>query len=123
MSEENKVPTRRRLRSVFIPGDGRKAEEPTFEFQKSMDVKMAAHRFSSGHIKMIKRNLQRQDFKATIIVDDDIPWTGLLQRNIGRNTLYEFEKLTMLESLGLKIKYLETFADDIENPRSIQLQL
>ena len=28
----------------------------------------------------------------------------------------------MLESLGLNIKYLETFADNIENPKSIQLQ-
>ena len=119
-----KFPQEEDLKVFFIPGDGRKAMRSLhFEFQKSMDVKMAAHRFSNGGlIKMIKRNLQRQDFKATIIVDDDIHWTGLLQRNIGRNTLYEFEKLTMLESLGLKIKYLETFADDIENPRSIQLQ-
>ena len=112
------------LKVFFIPGDGRKAMRSLHsEFKKSIDVKMAAHRFSNGSIiRAIKKNLERPNFKAKIIVDDDIHWTGLHQTNMGRNTLYEFEKLAMLESLGLKIKYMETFADNIENPKSIQLQ-
>ena len=119
-----KLPPEDDLKVFFIPGDGRKAMKSLHqEFKKSIDVKMAAHRFSNGSIiRAIKKNLERTNFQAKIIVDDDIYWTGLLQTNIGRNTLYEFEKLTMLESLGLNIKYLETFADNIENPKSIQLQ-
>ncbi len=118
------LPQEEDLKVFFIPGDGRKAMRSLHsEFKKSIDVKMAAHRFSNGSIiRAIKKNLERPNFKAKIIVDDDIHWTGLHQTNMGRNTLYEFEKLAMLESLGLKIKYMETFADNIENPKSIQLQ-
>ena len=118
------LPQEEDLKVFFIPGDGRKAMRSLHsEFKKSIDVKMAAHRFSNGSIiRAIKKNLERPNFKAKIIVDDDIHWTGLHQTNMGRNTLYEFEKLAMLESLGLKIKYMETFAYNIENPKSIQLQ-
>ena len=122
--EKIKLSQEEDLKVFFIPGDGRKAMRSLHsEFKRSIDVKMAAHRFSNGSIiRVIKKNLLRTDFKAKIIVDNDIHWTGLLQTNIGRNTLYEFEKLAMLESLGLEIKYIETFADNIENPKSIQLQ-
>jgi phosphatidylserine/phosphatidylglycerophosphate/cardiolipin synthase-like enzyme len=84
---------------------------------------MAAHRFSNGSlIKMIKENLQRRGFQASLIVDDDLHWAGIFNKDFGRNTLYEFQKLMELEDLGLEIEYIETYADKVNEPKSLQLQ-
>ena len=112
------------LKVFFIPGSGKRLTKQLYkEFKNSKRVKMAAHRFSNGSlIKMIKENLQRSHFEASIIVDDDLHWTGVFNKDFGRNTLYEFQKLMELEDHGLEIKYIETYADRVNEPKSLQLQ-
>ena len=119
-----KSPEEDDIKVFFIPGEGRKATRFLHsEFDNSINVKMAAHRFSnSSIIKMIDRNLKRPDFKVSIIVDDDLHWVGIYNQDMGRNTLYEYKKLMKLKEMGLEIKFIETFMDNIEQPKSLQLQ-
>lgn len=119
-----KSPEEDDIKVFFIPGEGRKATKFLHsEFDNSINVKMAAHRFSNTSIiKMIDRNLKRPDFKVSIIVDDDLHWAGIYNQDFGRNTLYEYKKLMKLKEMGLEIKFIETFMDNIEQPKSLQLQ-
>lgn len=107
----------------FIPGDGTKATNAIGKAMEEADsVHMAAHRFSYGaFIKMISRNLSK-GVKFKLVVDDDIYWTGVYDQGMGRNTLSEYGKVNTLRKQGMEVKYMETYADDIFEPKSLQLQ-
>jgi len=107
----------------FIPGDGAKATKAIgTAMGKAESVQMAAHRFSYGAlIKMISKNLSKGT-KFKLVVDDDIYWTGVYDQGMGRNTLFEYGKVNSLRKEGMDVRYMETYADDVFEPKSLQLQ-
>ncbi|MCO4795406.1 MAG: hypothetical protein KC493_16925 [Bacteriovoracaceae bacterium] len=111
------------IKVYFIPGDGREATAAIDKAMgKAVSINMAAHRFSYGTLmKMISKNLKKGK-KFNLVVDDDIYWTGVYGQGMGRNTTFEYGKVSTLRKQGMKVKYMETYADDVWEPRSLQLQ-
>lgn len=111
------------IKTFFVPGEGAKATRAIGkELSKSSLVEMAAHRFSYGNlIKLLQTHLAKGK-EAKLVVDDDIYWTGVYRRGMGRNMTMEYSKVRALQKAGMDVHYVETFANDIDEPTSLQLQ-
>ena len=117
------TPLEEDIQVFFVPGEGELATRTILKaMSKSTEVQMAAHRFSYNKlIDGLKRALAKKT-KVRLIVDDDIYWTGKRGKGTGRNNLSEYGKVNRLRKAGMRVHYLETFMDDIEEPKSLQLQ-
>lgn len=110
------------IKVYFVPGEGKKALETIKRnFRKSKSIQMAAHRFSYGEIINAASAALKRGAKVSLIADDDMYWTGVYGRGMGRNMLGEQRKVRGLEKQGMKTKYIETYADDVFEPKSLQL--
>lgn len=112
------------IKTFFIPGEGNKALSTIKRAIKgSKKIDMAAHRFSyTALINAVKAQLKTKRTKVRLVVDDDIYWSGVYKRGMGRNSLMELGKVRSLEKAGMKTKYIETYANDVFDPTSLQLQ-
>lgn len=112
------------IKTFFVPGEGVQAMEAiTDSIKKSKMVDMAAHRFSNSKlVKALSSALKTKKTKVRLVADDDIYWSGVYKRGMGRNSLTELGKVRGLERLGMRTKYIETYMDDVFEPKSLQLQ-
>lgn len=112
------------IKTFFVPGEGRRAMDTiTSSINKAKMVEMAAHRFSNSVlVKALSKALKSKKTKVRLVVDDDIYWTGVYKKGMGRNSLTELGKVRGLERVGMETKYIETYMDDIFEPKSLQLQ-
>tara|TARA_R110002072_G_scaffold64203_3_gene159450 strand:- start:59270 stop:60586 length:1317 start_codon:yes stop_codon:yes gene_type:complete len=118
-----KNPVEDDIKSFFVPGEGNEAMNAIAkEVSKSDSVKMAAHRFSNGKLIGIIGNHLKKGKTAKLVVDDDIYWTGVYKRGMGRNMYQEYSKVRTLQRAGMDVHYVETSANDIDEPTSLQLQ-
>lgn len=104
------------IKTLFIPGEGRKAEELLFDAMENADrIWMAAHRFSHNKLRATLATLLRErggELDVRLVADDDIYWAGHRDRPYGGNTFEEYTNVTALEAVGMKTRYLETNAAD-----------
>jgi hypothetical protein len=111
------------IKVYFIPGDGKAAMSSIKKSIKaSHTVEMAAHRFSNRDLISALTRALKNKKKIKLIVDDDMYYTGIYRQDMGRNTQFEFKKIDLLRKSGMKIQYMETYADDLFSPRRLQLQ-
>jgi hypothetical protein len=110
------------IKIFFIPGEGKAALQAiTSELSRSESVDIAVHRFSYGALEsLIAKHLTAKK-KARLVGDDDLYWSGVYRRGMGRNMLGEYTRVRNLEKKGLQAKYIETWADDVMEPQSLQL--
>ncbi|MBT5094143.1 MAG: hypothetical protein HOM21_07870 [Halobacteriovoraceae bacterium] len=122
----NKIETEEEsdIKTFFIPGNGKQAFKAIEgQMRKSKEVQMAAHRFSyTKLVSLLSKTLVNTRTKVKLVVDDDLYWTGVYKRGMGRNSLLEYGKIRGLEKKGMQVKYIETYADNIFEPKSMQLQ-
>lgn len=112
------------IKTFFVPGEG-KAAFSAIEtaIKKSKMIEIAAHRFShTALVNTLKKQLASKKTKLRLVVDDDIYWTGVYKKGMGRNTLFELGKVRTLERSGMETKYIETYMNRILEPTSMQLQ-
>lgn len=114
----------RDIKTFFVPGEGDKALSTIKRaIKRSKKIDMAAHRFSyTSLINAVKAQLKTKKTQVRLVVDDDIYWSGVYKRGMGRNSLTELGKVRSLERSGMKTKYIETYANDVFEPTSMQLQ-
>lgn len=122
--KEIKVEEESDIKTFFIPGEGDKALSTLKRAIKgSVKIDMAAHRFSyTTLLNAIKAQLATKKTKVRLVCDDDLYWTGIYKKGMGRNSLFELGKVRSLERAGMKTKYIETYMDDVFEPKSLQLQ-
>jgi phosphatidylserine/phosphatidylglycerophosphate/cardiolipin synthase-like enzyme len=118
-----KAPMEQDIKTYFIPADGSKATSIVSSgVRKAKAIDMAAHRFSySKLISLLNSKLNNKGSQIRLITDDDLYWSGHYRKAMGRNTLQEWNKVDHLNKKGMQVKFMETYADDIWNPRSLQL--
>lgn len=98
------------LKTFFVPGDGGRAgQHIATGIRNATSLGIAAHRFS---YKVVRKELEKR-FAAPnppdvrLVVDDDVWWAGKGEE-VGPNTKDEFDNVSALEAVGLKVKYMET---------------
>ncbi len=112
------------IKTFFIPGEGSQALDTIKKAIKySTNIDMAAHRFSyTALINALKSQLKTRKTKVRLVADDDIYWSGVYKKGMGRNSLLELGKVRSLEKLGMQTKFVETYTDKVFEPKSLQLQ-
>ncbi len=111
------------IKVYFIPGNGDSAIAAIKEAaHRSQSISIAAHRFSNSQLITILQDGLKRSTRLRLIVDDDIYWTARYGRGMGRNQLGEYGKINRLRKAGMRVKYIETYADDVFEPKSLQLQ-
>lgn len=93
----------------FAPAEGRVAESTLIDLLASANhVQIAAHRFSNKKIlEVLGTKLEHENFKASLVVDDDIYW-AMKGLTIGANTKLEARHVEDLMGLGLEVQFVET---------------
>ena len=117
------IPEEDDIKIFLIPGEGKQAMnaiKTNLKWAQSVDL--AAHRFSnSSLISLLTEKLHHNKNALRLIADDDLYWTGALRKGTGRNTYMEWAKVRDLKKQGLKDRYIQTYADDIADPKRMQL--
>lgn len=110
------------IQTYFVPGEGKQAlSAMAKEFKNADKVMVAAHRFSLNSLNsMISDALSRNKI-VQLVADDDLHYSSVYRRGIGRNMTQEAYKVKTLERQGLEAKFIETWMDDLEVPTTIQL--
>jgi hypothetical protein len=109
----------------FIPGDGTDAyKQIKTAINTSKSVDLISHRFSNSTIieNLTTKLEDTRKPKVRFIGDDDLYWTSVYRKGMGRNTTFEWYKIRDLINVGMDTKYIETYADDVFEPKSMQLQ-
>lgn len=96
------------IKTFFIPVDGNFATKAIqTEFAKADSIFVTSHRFSSANIMAeIKKYSSKKEIN--VVVEDDIYWTGKLNKPIGRNSQDEAQKVEELVKASANVRYLET---------------
>ena len=111
------------IKAFFVPAEGKEAIEAVkFEMGRASEIRMATHRFSSKKIIASMEKALERGAHIQFVFDDDLYWTSKLKRGIGRNLYREAVHVDSLIQKGLKVKYIETFADSVFGARKVQLQ-
>ncbi|MFP5386136.1 MAG: phospholipase D-like domain-containing protein [Bacteriovoracia bacterium] len=104
-----KAPRESDITVYFSPVDGNEAlRELTAAANHSVQIEAISHRFSGAIAKLFTKLVeQKKDIK--LILDDDIYWSSVLRRDIGRNTRIEaFKIYNELINKGLITRFLQT---------------
>ncbi len=99
------------IKTYFVPGanEGKVAMNAiSSEIKESLEVNIAAHRFSNGRLMSILNSALKSKTKVTLIADDDLYWSGKKGETVGSNMSMEASKVNKLRKVGLKVKYMET---------------
>lgn len=93
----------------FVPVDGAAALNDISVAARAADlIEGMSHRLS-GKIADLLANLIQQKKKVKFILDDDIYWSALFRKNVGRNMSFEaFRIYNDLINQGMETKFLET---------------
>ncbi|HXH30353.1 MAG TPA: phospholipase D-like domain-containing protein [Bacteriovoracaceae bacterium] len=97
------------IRVFFSPVDGKEAlEAVSVATHHSVMVEGMSHRFSGALAELFAHHVAAGK-KIRFIFDDDIYWSALLKKDIGRNTRFEaFKIYNELISKGMETKFLQT---------------
>lgn len=111
------------IQVFFVPGEGTQAMNAIAKsMRESHTLEMAAHRFSNGKLISLLGQALKEKAKVKLVVDDDMYYTGVYGQGMGRNMMQEFTKVDRLRRSGMKVQYVETYADDVFEPKRLQLQ-
>ena len=111
------------IKAFFVPAEGKEAMEALkSEMGHASEIRMATHRFSSKEIIASMEEALERGAHIQFVFDDDLYWTSKLKRGMGRNLYREAVHVDNLIQKGLKVKYIETFADSVFGARKVQLQ-
>lgn len=104
-----KAPQENDIRVYFSPVDGKEALNMVKAAgQESVLIEAMSHRFS-GDLAKLYSDLLAQGKKIKFILDDDIYWSNVLKRDIGRNTKFEaFKIYNDLIMKGMETRFLQT---------------
>ncbi len=111
------VPEEEDIRLFAIPGDSAKMVNTLSEgIKQATEVMVAMHRFSARPlIESLEAALERM-VPVRFVADDDLYWSGVYQKDMGRNSLHENKLISNLVLKGAAIHFVETYQDKIENP-------
>jgi len=116
------VPEEDDMKTFFVPGEGPQALAVMKKsFGESDLIQVAAHRFSLNVLEqLIKESLMKKK-TVQLVADDDLHYSAVYKREIGRNMTNEAYKVKNLEAKGLQAHFIETWMDNLEAPESLQL--
>lgn len=110
------------IQTYFIPGEGKEAlADIAKRFRQADHVQIAAHRFSLNSLNALIEEALSKGKEVNLVADDDLHYSSVYRRGIGRNMTQEAYKVKMLEKKGLKPRFIETWMDQLEEPVSMQL--
>lgn len=97
------------IKVYFSPVDGKEALAQVEKAGKNAKlIESMSHRFS-GAIADLYAKLLTDGKKIKFILDDDIYWSAVLKRDIGRNTKFEaFKIFNELINRGMETRFLQT---------------
>ena len=111
------------IKAFFVPAEGQEAMKALKdEMSRASEIRMATHRFSSKEIISSMEEALGRGAHVQFVFDDDLYWSSKLKRGMGRNLYREAVHVDNLVQRGLKVKYIETFADSVFGARKVQLQ-
>lgn len=92
----------------IVPSDGKEAMDNIVEnISKADSIDIAVHRFSnSSMISAIVKEAKNK--KIRFIADDDLYWSGVLQKRVAANTKNESDNVKKIEKAGVEVRYMQT---------------
>jgi phosphatidylserine/phosphatidylglycerophosphate/cardiolipin synthase-like enzyme len=97
------------IKLFIVPGEGKKAMNQIVKLVESHDqLDLAFHRFSNTALIKALTDALEQDKSVRLVGDDDLYWSGKLNRQIGSNSKQESSHVSKLVLAGAKVAYMQT---------------
>lgn len=102
------VPKEDDIELFIVPSDGKTAMNNILKnINQAKSVDIAVHRFTNREmISTIVKNAPNKEIR--FLADDDLYWSGKLQKRVAANTKAESANVDKLIKAGVKTSYLET---------------
>lgn len=110
------------IKTFFVPGEGPQALATIKKsFGEADLIQVAAHRFSLNTLEQLIQQSLVQKKTVQLVADDDLHYSAVYKKGIGRNMTNEAYKVRNLVSRGMQAHFIETWMDNLEAPESLQL--
>lgn len=97
------------IKVYVVPSDGKVAmENIKTQFNNSISIEGAAHRFTHPAIASFIVNAENEGKRVRFILDDDIYWVGFRGKTTGASRYLEYINSMKIISAGAEVRYMET---------------